>query len=148
MVLGIVLMLVAVGADMFKTMYAAAPLEKKLGALEEELSTKNQLINDLTTKLSEADALKAQIKGAVGGFSMIEYVKIAFVLGNPMPKGNAKDTLLTMVRAICTGSQNSKQFWNSPETHKPALMLSALFKTPKRLVWVWQRQDRSLREGR
>src|SRR5713226_6151182 len=53
--LGVVLMLVAVGADLFKNIYAAAPLEKKLATLEAELSTKTRLVNDLTTKFRPPD---------------------------------------------------------------------------------------------
>ena len=114
MALGVVLMLVAVGADMFKNMYAVAPLEKKLEVLEAELSTKTQLINDLTTKMGEADALKAQIKGEVSGFSIVEDVKMAFVLGDAMPNGPPKNTLLTMMRSLCRGSQNLKGLLGLP----------------------------------
>jgi hypothetical protein len=116
--LGVVLMLVAVGADLFKNIYAAAPLEKKLATLEAELSTKTRLVNDLTIKLSEADALKAQIKGEVTGFSMIEDVKIAYILGDSLPKGAAKDTLLAMVRSICGGSQNLKAILGLPSNSR------------------------------
>jgi hypothetical protein len=128
--LGVVLMLVAVGADLFKTMYAAVPLEKKLAALEEDLTTRNKLINDLNAKLTEADALKAQIKGEVGGFSMIEDVKIAFIIGDSMPKGNAKDTLLTMVRSICNGSQNLKAILELPRNSQACVDVERAIQKP------------------